>query len=103
MHFFCIFLQIYLHMSKKSCNFALVLGMVPAATIKHKRVMSNVCEFRCQGEGIMYRVITVSCPTAPHGYYYYVYAGRKRATAQPFANIYDAARYCTNLCLDKIV
>ena len=33
MHFFCIFLQYYLHMSEKSSTFVADLGIVPAVTI----------------------------------------------------------------------
>lgn len=47
----------------------------------------------------MYSVRVVSAPSAPYGYYYYCYRGRRRVSTQPFASMYDAARYCAEQCL----
>lgn len=63
--------------------------------------MSDLCVFRCQSEGSMFRVVMVSCPSAPYGYYYYAYKGRKRLRKEPFTTIYDAADYCSRQAIDE--
>lgn len=57
--------------------------------------------FRCQSDGKMYRVVEVSDPVAPYGYYYYVYAGRRRCSNVPFTCAYDAAMCIMRACLDE--
>lgn len=56
--------------------------------------------FRCQSGGKMFRVVEVSDPIAPYGYYYYVYAGRKRFKNNPFPTAYAAAECIMRACLD---
>ena len=61
--------------------------------------MKGLITFRCQSEGEMYKVQCISCPTAPYGYYYYVWKGRRRLKKEPFALYADATRYCTECCI----
>ncbi len=82
-------------------TFAADLGIVPVLTLKHLRDMNDLCVFRCQAEGSMYRVICVSCPTSPWGYYYFAYKGRKKLNKSPFATIYAAAEYCCRQAIDE--
>ena len=96
----CIFLHIYLHMWKKSSIFVVDLGIVPAITIRYLKSMKELCVFRCQSEGMMFKVYEVSVPTAPHGYYYYLYCGRKRWIKEPFVTAYEAAERAMRACLD---
>ena len=48
----------------------------------------------------MFRVVEVSDPVAPHGYYYYVYAGRKKYKSSPFTTAFAAAECIMRACLD---
>lgn len=76
------------------------LGIVPAITIRYLKSMKELCVFRCQSEGMMFKVYEVSVPTAPHGYYYYLYCGRKRWIKEPFVTAYEAAERAMRACLD---
>lgn len=70
-------MQKYLHMSKKSCTFAVDLGIVPTVTIKYNRVMTKECIFRVDGGKGIYRVCQ---KTTVGGYILFtVYKGRKLA------------------------
>lgn len=60
--------------------------------------MNDLCVFRCQGEGKMYRVLIISNPRAPHGLYYVIYEGRKQATPIRFQIVGEAVQKCVQLC-----
>ena len=60
--------------------------------------MNDLCIFRCQREGEMFRVLEFSHPLAPSGIYYSVYRGRKLAIPVRFEYLSDAIQKCVKLC-----
>lgn len=94
----CKKMQIYLHISKKSSIFATDFNSGVHNDQNQTRVMNDVCVFRCQCEGEMYRVLVISNPKVEHGMYYVIYKGRKQATPIRFQTEGDAVQRCVQMC-----
>lgn len=69
MHFFCIFLQFYLHMSEKSSIFVADLVIVPVATKSFQQVMNKetICKVQI-GETIFKTNVLLDEEGSIHGY-----------------------------------
>lgn len=99
MHFFYIFLQFYLHMSKKSSTFVSDLGIVPTATINNIRDMKK-CIFKCQNGKMIVGVYTDQQKWSMHGEpIYRVYHNRKWMWRQNWFKLEDALQACIHLAL----
>lgn len=59
--------------------------------------MKYPCVFKCQSEGGIYKIFEISTPSAPYGYYYHLYHGRRRVKDGVFTTMMGACRYATEL------
>ena len=97
-HFYCIFLQENLHISKKSSIFASGLGIVPAVTLKYLEFMKERCIFRACGGKKMCRVV-VRYDSANNPFFV-VYHGRKLAPfVSKWCTLVDAVRYAKRIAV----
>lgn len=77
MHFFCIFLQKYLHISEIFRIFAADLGIVPAVTINNVKSMEKSCIFKANKGNEYWYLFRIPNERASRGCIYRVYCGRK--------------------------
>lgn len=99
MHFFCIFLQKYLHIWNIFCTFASDLGIVPAITIKYKESMENECIWKCQKGKVIVKVVKVISDWRFHCATYRVYVGRKWWNHIAYINLEAAIKICVEVAL----
>lgn len=92
-------MQKLLHISKKSSTFVPDLEIVPSITLKKGNNMAKMCIFRCQSNGVVFRVIQEPFNDAVDGVRYVVYEGRKKAQCPWWYNRAYAIETALELCL----
>lgn len=95
----CKKMQYLLHISKKSSIFAPELGIVPSITLKQIKDMNKKCIFRCQSNGVVFRVIQEPFSEEVDCVRYVVYEGRKKAKCPWWYNREYAIETAIELCL----
>ena len=96
----CIFLQFYLHISKKSSTFVPDLGIILILTIKYIRVMKSLCLCRFMIGGKVLRLVERQ-EIGGRWSYYRIYDGRKRASGTvDYGDISAAYEAFQGLCFD---
>lgn len=97
----CKKMQYLLHISKKSSIFVPDLGIVPTITLKKGKDMKKKCVFRCQSNGVVYRVLMEPWKEAVDGVRYVVYEGRKKAQCPWWYGKEYAIEEALRLCLGE--
>lgn len=75
------------------------MGIVPTITLKCLKDMKKKCIFRCQSNGVVFRVIEEPFSKAVNGVRYVIYEGRIKAKCCWFYNREYAIDTALELCI----